>query len=395
MKRFLQLTAVIILLSACGSSKNSFSTSEDKQLIDVVKKLKKNPDKVELRETLVQLYNTAAKVHLDNIEVYRTLTDVDRWDKIIGEYQALQKLHDVIYSSNLPSSVLSIKNYSAEIIAAKQEGAAAYYQRGIDLLNEDSRESAKDAYYSFKKANQLVSGFKDATRQMDKAFEQSIVNVVINPIRENFYYSNLGNRMNSRFSRNQDYFQSNLVRDLGGSYNNRSIPARFYTDYELRRNRVTPDWEVDLEWVNLDVPQPFSRTYTRNLSRQVQVGTDTSGKPVYRTASATLYITENRYRAQGDLQLKITDIATGNSIAYNRFTENYDWTEEYASYTGDQQALSSYDWNLINGNRNSRYNNNNGFGNGLNGRGGDDMIDQLYQQVYTRVKNRIYSAVAW
>ena len=81
MKKYFYTIALGVLLISCGSSKNTASkTSEDKALISALKKLDKNHD-AELKNALSKLYAEAAKVRLDNIEVYSSLTEISRWDK--------------------------------------------------------------------------------------------------------------------------------------------------------------------------------------------------------------------------------------------------------------------------------------------------------------------------
>lgn len=83
--------------------------------------------------------------------------------------------------------------------------------------------------------------------------------------------------------------QQNLVRELGGRNSSR-YPARFYTDWEARRDNVQPDWVVDLTLRNIYIPRPQSYGYSRNVSKQIESGRDTSGKPVYQTVYATINI---------------------------------------------------------------------------------------------------------
>ena len=246
MKNFILIVFISSLITACSTGKNAINkTTEDKALLSAVKKLNKNPNNVELQNALNSLYNDAAKNHLDKIQVYRTLTEVDRWDKIIKEYKALKSLSDVITSSSVANGLIKAPSYSNELQSALQNGAAAYYEIGETYLNNSDRESFKTAYYAFKKANDFIPGFKDSREKIDIAYKSSVINVVINPVTDNsFYYNSVGfNNFGNSF--NNDNFQRSLVRDLGGNYNKNS-PALFYTDWEARRENIRPDWEIDL-----------------------------------------------------------------------------------------------------------------------------------------------------
>ncbi len=370
------------MLAACSTGKNAINkTTEDKALLSVVKKLNKNPNNVELQNELSRLYNDAAKIHLDKIEVYSTLTEVDRWDKIVKEYKALKSLSDVITNSSVANGLIKAPNYTSELQSALQNGAAAYYDMGETYLKNSERESFKTAYYAFKKANDFIPGFKDSRAKMDIAYKSSVIKVVINPVADNsFYYNSIGlNNFGNSF--NNDNFQRSLVRDLGGNYNKNS-PALFYTDWEAGRENIRPDWEIDLTWLDINIPQPSTNQYSRNVSRQIEAGRDTSGKVYYETVHATLHVIRQYFTAYGELECRIIDMDSRKIISNDRFRDQFNFQEEYATYSGDSRALSNSEWALINNNR-------------YHVPGKEDILSELYQRIYPQVKNRIYSAVSW
>ena len=382
MKKYLHLLIAVFLIGACTSSKNSISkTTEDKELLSLVKKFEKDPTNTEIKNTLVTDYDKASKIHLDKIEIYKSLTAVERWDKIIKEYAALGNLAQLISNSSAAFGVIHPSLYADELQTAKQNAAIEYYNVGISNLNIGDKSSARSAYYAFKKVVELIPGFKDVRQQMAKAYEKSVVNVVINPVRDNtFFYSSMGwNNYGNNF--NNDYFQRSLVNDLGGNYN-KNAPAIFFTDWEASRNNIHPDWIVDLTWINLNIPQPMANQYSRNVSRQIENGRDTSGKIYYQTVTATLYVTRKYFNASGDMELRIFDATTGRNITTNRFSDQFNWEEEYATYTGDSRALSNNEYALL-------HNNNYQIPRK------EDILNQLSQRIYPQVKNRIATSVNW
>ena len=368
------------MFAACSSSKTVSKTTEDKALLSVLKKLDKDPSNTELKNTITNLYNEAAKSHLDKIEVYNTLTEADKWIKIVKEYEALNKLYQTIATS-AAAKLVSTQSYTSEIQSTKHNGAEAYYNIGIAEMENSDKQSARNAYYAFRNANEFVPGYKDVRQQINIAYQNSIVKVVINPVRDNtFFYNSMGwNNYGNNF--NNDYFQRSLVNDLGGSYNKTS-PAQFYTNWEARRENIRPDWEVDLTWIYLNIPQPMSNQYSRNISRQIEMGRDTSGKVHYQTVTAILYLIKKYFTASGDMEVRITDVNTGRNITINRYSDQFNWQEEYATYTGDSRAISCNDYVLLNNNNYQIPRK-------------EDILDQLSQRIYPQVKNRIATVVNW
>jgi len=376
---YLYFSFTVFLFASCSPGKLP-KTAEDKTLFGVLKKLDKDPSNTELKNTITNLYNEAAKSHLDKIEVYNTLTEADRWIKIVKEYEALKNLSDVIASSSA-AKLITASPYTSEIQISKQNGAEAYYALGVSGLDMGDKQSARNAYHAFGKANEFVPGYKDVRQQISIAYENSIVKVIINTVTDNtFFYNSMGwNNYGNNF--NNDYFQRSLVNDLGGSYS-KIYPAQFYTDIQARSENIQPDWVVDLIWQYLNIPEPMTNHDSRTVSKQIENGKDTSGRIQYQTVTATLQITRKHFTASGDMELRITDVITGRNISSNRYSEQFTWQEEYATYSGDSRALDSNDLALINNNNyrtpHKEY-----------------ILDRLSQKIYPQIRNRIATAANW
>jgi hypothetical protein len=125
-----------------------------------------------------------------------------------------------------------------------------------------------------------------------------------------------------------------------------------------------------------------SNSFTRTVSKDIQVGKDTSGKATYQTVTATLHITQTNISAQGDMEYHITDLSDHGNIEWNRIPANLNTQIETATYSGDSRALRSYDWTLVNNRQNAYLTD-------------ADIVDALYGQVYTQLRNRIESVTRW
>ncbi|HMU74119.1 MAG TPA: hypothetical protein PKD93_15325, partial [Ferruginibacter sp.] len=212
----------------------------------------------------------------------------------------------------------------------------------------------------------------------DEAYQNAIVNIQVNPIQDNSFFFNTG-WGNSGYNYSNEYFQQNLVRELR---NNNRYPARFYTEWEARRDNIQPDWTINLTLRNMNIPRPQEYRDSRGISRRIQSGTDTAGRPVYQTVYATLQITRRSLIARADMELNIMDMIERKTISNTSYREDYRWQEEFATYTGDSRALSDNDWRLVN---------NNTF---IEPRR-EEILRELYRKIYPQVKNRITYVVDW
>ena len=380
MKKILFTITAILVFASCKTSKDYLSKSEDdKTLFEIVKQLNKHSNDTNAIQALPQVYSILQQKHLKNIERYNSGADVNHWDKIISSYNFLQSMYDAIDNSSTASGLIKPTSYEKEIAAVKEAAAEDYYQTGLVYLDKNNREDARKAYSNFKKADSWLKDYKDAKAKMDEAFNNSVVLVQINPVQDNSFFFNTG-WGNTGYNFSNEYFQQNLIRDLGGTYASR-YPAKFYTEWEARREDVKPDWVVDLVLRDVDIPRPVSYSYSRNRSKQVEVGRDTSGKVIYQTVYATLNIERQSITARGQMDVNMTDVVNRKNIAYNSYSDTYNWQQEVATYSGDSRALTSADWSMINNNYNLPRK--------------EDILNELYRNIYPQVKNKIRNEVDW
>lgn len=379
MKYIFYALLCLFMFSACSSAKKNYleRSDTDKALFDAVKALKKNSNDTAAGNALPTLYSLSQQRHLRRIESLQGMQELSRWDKIIDEYESMQGMHNAIIDVDAAYRAVTPANYEPNIYTLKQQAAQDYYNEAESYLSLNGRDNAKKAYTHFKKADRFVPGFKDSKEKMDLAYQNAIVNVQVNPVQDNSYFFN-SSWGNYGYNYSNEYFQQTLVRELR---NSNRYPARFYTDWEARRDNVQPDWVVDLTLRGMNIPSPQRYRYSRNTSRQIESGKDSSGKPIYQTVYATIHISRESLTARGEMEVLVNDVTTGKIITRNNFREEYSWMEEYATYSGDSRALSASDWNLVN----NRYNEPRK----------EDILNELYRKIYPQVKNRIIYAVDW
>jgi hypothetical protein len=384
MNRILLLAFLALLLGGCGSSKSYLERSdEDKALQDAIKKLNKNPSDEEAHRAVPVLYSSILKTHQARIRSYQSGVDLNRWDRIIGEYNDLQNAYSSIINSTPAFKLATPENFSTQLLETKEKAAEEYYLAGQTFLANNNREDAKKAYSYFKKAERYVPGYKDVKDKMNTAYENAIVDVVINPVQDNSFFFNSG-WGRSGYDYSNEYFQRTLVRDLAydNDNNSRNYAARFYSDWEARRENVQPDWIIDLRLRNMDIPQPTTYNYRRTRSADVQVGTDTAGKAVYNKVYANLNVTRMSFTARAEMEVLIKDLSTSRYISNRSFREDYRWEEERATYSGDSRALTSQDWQMINNNN-------------IYAPRREDILNELYRKIYPQVLNNIKYSVQW
>jgi hypothetical protein len=363
-----------IFFLSCGSNKN-ISSEEERTLYSKIRKFEKDPGNTTLRQEIIDLYQISEQQHLERVEALKTSSDLTRFDKLIQEFEYRQKISDAIRSSHV-YRYITPPNYHQQIVLLKEESAKAWCNDGQQYLNFGGRENARKAYLAFNKAVQYGSNNIYAREKMKEAYESATVDVVVRPVRfEDYFFSG----RNNRFYAGQQV--SRLVSDLGGSYAS-SVPARFYTEQEALSRRIDPNWIVELVWANLNINEPALSRQTRTVTKNIHIGADSAGRPLYKTVNANLHIKREFLQASGYLEYRITDLDNRNKESGQRIYAQYIHEDEYATYEGDSRALSPEDWSLIN-NR------------GKMNPDRNEILEEMYRNIYQDLKNRIRNEADW
>lgn len=266
-----------LLIIGCSTGKRSLEKGNyDQAVYKAVNRLQKNTDNSKALKTLTQAYNLAAGDHLDNIREAKLSSNVLRWENVLREYEALNALTDEI--KRCPSCRKAVQlpaKYILEISEAKLNAAAVRYALGLKLLEEKNRQSAKQAYFDFEKADQLSPKYKDVIQKMDDAYWAAVIKVVVEPVETGRSIYRLSN----------EYFQNKIYEYLE-NYEHRSF-IKFYTPKEARRQDLVPDQVLSLNFDDFVVGQTYIKERVEEVKRDsVKIGT-ANGKDVYGTVKAS------------------------------------------------------------------------------------------------------------
>lgn len=378
--RYFYLIVIAIFTFGCSTNKNFLERNDDgKGLADAIKQLNKNPDDDAAKDAIPILYKRILQDQQSKIDIYKVSGDEGRWDKMLASYQKMQSAYESVMESNQAFKLLSPKSYSTNILDTKDSAASEFYNSGLNYLAKDGRDNAKKAYTQFTKADKYVPGYKYVTQKIDEAYERAIINIVILPVEDNSYFSNYG-MGNAGVNYSNEYFQRTLVREL----NDKRYGVRVYSDRDARDNRLNPDWAISLILRNLDIPYPSRNTTRRSSSAQIEVGSDTAGRPVYRTVYATIDVTRSSFIARADMQVVIKDLVNNKNISSNSFREDYRWEQESATYSGDYRALSSSDKRIID----------DAYSFDSSPRK-DEILNELYRKLYPRILSDVRYKTNW
>ena len=405
MKRFLlySLLLSVILLESCSSGKKQLEFGNYEESVRLsINRLRKSPNNKKAAETLRQAYPYAVEFHLDNISKLKTSQDRFKWDRITQSYGMLNNLHnDLMRCPRCRQIIPDSRDFRPEYENAANQAAEERYVAGVEAMDQNTREAAREAYLHFKRVEELKANYKDTRRRMDDALWMATLKVVVEPIP--VAVRNL--EISAEFFENKfhEYIKSNNINEF----------VRFFTiDEAQAMNIEQPDQVILMSFDEFTVGQVYFKerevqavndsvvvaTYMRPVDnggsssevkitichkppgepenvQTIQVAQSAlqahidhgdaigpcQGDPdpgaqqdepemveekVYTTVRARLFVYTKTLTSNGVLDFKIIDPNTNSVISQEKMPGQFVWQTEWATFNGDERALTDRQLNL-------------------------------------------------
>lgn len=341
----LAIVGCFILMYSCKTASKSYQKGDYTDAVERgVKKLQKDPNDFETRELVQKSYNYTVSDHEDQIRILSNSRSDDRYDRIYQQYAALQGLYNTVHQYPAVAQIIKTKDYSEFIETYRDQAADVHIQKAEKWMNEGTKDAYREAFKEYRTAAGYRPDDFELRRKRDSAYNVAVVKVIISPIQ------NYGGYQYGTSYQLQN-FQNNILRTLAYNMNNEFI--RFYSEYEARTKDIIPDQIMELNLGRISIGQPTDIKNSREVAKQVVVKEivmkEDSVKKEYATVKANITTTKRTLLSQGDLYITVRD-TKGRTIWNDRFTGEHKWETQFASYTGDERALSDSDKNSLNQN---------------------------------------------
>jgi hypothetical protein len=331
------LTFIIIatIISSCSSGLQQLKKGNfDEAIFTSTERLQKSPDHKKALAVIREAYPLAIDDHKRAIRMFENSQESFRWEKALAEYQALNRIYDIISHSSVSMREVGVpQNYAREAETARQLAADERYQAGeLALAHKENRLAAKDAVGQFERANQLIPNYKNANQKAEKAFQYAIHRVVIEPVYDVF-------RLHDH-----DYF------DLQEAFDHeifRSKPSnqfvRYYTTAAAREDTLPQNDLVKFAFLDLSSPQRNITTTIEHFTKEIKVGTkkinDSTKVDVFEKVCAKITTYNKSVVVRGTMQMRVFDFKTNALLNEETDDERYCWTDSWQVFEGDQRAL--------------------------------------------------------
>lgn len=345
MRKFYSLIAIaIVFFYSCKSASKLYEQGNYKDAMDVaIKKLQKDPNDYEYRDVMKKSYAYAVSQHEDRIRILANGSNENKYELIYGEYNQLQSLYDKIRRYPSISQLVKPTDYSSYVQTYKDKAGDVHVEKAMHWMEEETKPSYREAYKEYRAALYYKPNDIDIKRKMQDAYDLALVKILLIPVdafNSNYYYSN-----SSSQNRN---FMDKMIRNL--NYNSGSEFVKYYTEAEARGNKIEPDEVVELRMGRMNFGQPYDQNSARKVSKEVVIKERVYNKDSvvkeYGKVYATITTTKRALISEADMYITARDKG-GKIIWSDNFRGEHRWQIEFATYTGDERALSDSDKNLL------------------------------------------------
>ena len=336
------LSAIVLLFSCKNAQKLYNSGNYDEAVQLAAKKLQKKPNDTKMLVVLQDAYRFAVDDHESRIRSYAETNNDLKSEKIYGEYLQLQNLYEIIRRTPAVYDIVQPADYSSSVSTYRDEAANNRVERGMDLLDRDDKASSREAYYEFQKALALKPGDLSIKEKLNDAYANAVTNVMVLPL------TKVGLQFGS-YDFDYRNFNYNVTRYLQN--NNSSQFVRYIAETDAGYRDVRADNFLDMRFSDVNIGRYRDQRDTREVSRQVVgkeiVVSKDSVRKEYITVKAKITVTTRVIHANAMLQAMLRD-DSNRRLWSDTYRGDYDWTYSFATYTGDERALSDEDKMLIN-----------------------------------------------
>ncbi|MDR3134158.1 MAG: hypothetical protein LBU42_09115 [Prevotellaceae bacterium] len=331
-----------VLLAGCKStgqqalSKGDYYTA----CVQAIDKLRSSPDNAKAADALAQAYPLA--VDYTQREAERLLaspSNNNRFRMLLNLY--LQMNNIAVQLSRCPAALKIIPDadyYSSQLESARNRAAEEVYLLAENHLRMGTRPEAREAYRQYQQVNSIIPGYRDVADKLQQAKWDATLKVVLEQI-----------PVEGQYKISADFFQAKVFEYFSTGIRNEFI--RVFSPEEAETNGLQPDQRIRLRFLDFVVGQLRESKHTREVTRDsVATGTykDAKGEEytVYGTVKAKLTTHTVELSSSGLLEAAIINDASNTVLSQHRFPGAYVWSDSWASFNGDERALSRQELNL-------------------------------------------------
>lgn len=340
--RTILLCGLLCLVAACSTGKKQLAQGDYEDAVyRAVSRLRDNASSKKASETLTSAYQLAVKYFTQKVKAAETSTDRFKYDQMADAYERLNHMEEEINRCPRCLELLTPKSYIVDYAKVKDQAAEERFKAGMEALARGTRQDGKEAYLHFSRVEKLDPNYPQNYQKKEDALWMATLHVVVDPIPVHSRLFNLSN----------EFFQNKVQEFLYQERINAFV--KFYTPAEAQRLKInTPDQIVKLQFDDFVVGQTYVKetveTFTKDSIKVGEAKVGNESHPVYGSVKATMRTFRKTVESGGRLDVQIWDAGTKRILRQDKFDGTFNWNSEWATYQGDDRALSETQKRLCN-----------------------------------------------
>lgn len=332
------LLLILPVAFSCSTGKKALQKGDYfSALSKAVERLKSSPDNKNATKVLRDGYPLALQWTQEEMDMALSANNAFKWENAIGLMEQINQLSAQIRSTPAARKIIqNPKSYTSEITMATEKAAEARYQAGLAEMDQNTRESAREAFHHFIRADQLINGYRDVSEKIRTAKDLATVKVVLEAVVVN----------TQRYRLSSEFFYNQVFEFVNNRFPRESL-VNFYSPKQAEDFGVKhPDFIVQMEFFDFSVGNLVRTEKEEELTNKVKIETKDTTRVEYKTYKAKLKTFTDEVISGGRLSYKVIDFQTNNLLRDNLIPGSFTWVNRYAMYVGDKEALTSEQMNL-------------------------------------------------
>jgi hypothetical protein len=334
------LLLIILIITSCSTGKKALQKGDYfSAVLKSVQRLRSNPDSKKAINVLSEGYGLAISWSQEEIDQALSSNDPFKWGKSVDLMKQVNHLAEEIRLAPAARKIIAApKMYSSEIEIALNKAAEERYIAGVVELENQSRESAREAYFQFLHVGDYISNYKDVNEKLLEAKDLATLNVILKAIPVN----------TKKYKLSAEFFYDQVFEYLNKKFPSRSF-VNFYSPIQAEQLRLNhPDMVVRLEFYDFMVGNTVQSEKEEQIKRRVEINKKDTTKTEYRTYTVKLKTYTDQVNSGGLLEMRIVNFGSNKLLKNDRIPGSFTWVNDYALFVGDKEALSNKQLDLTN-----------------------------------------------
>lgn len=335
----------IVIFNNCSTGKKALEKGNYYDAVmKSVDRLRSAPDSKKSAQTLEAAYPKMLDYYQNRLKQAIAIESRFKWADVASLYADINRTGDEIMRCPAALQIIPApKMYNSELAKSRELAAQSFYEAGLESLELKTKASAREAFGFFEKAQSQVPGYKEVQNLLLESEYLATYKIIVEPAQV----------QSQMYQLSVDFFNQKIMEYLYKVIEGRKF-VRFYTPQEAETYKINePDQVIDFHFLEFTVGNTKTTERIYEVKRDsVHVG-DTrlpDGKtlPVFGTVKAKINSVKAELISGGVLEMDILDYKTKRLLKKERMPGQYIWKTEWASFNGDERALSKQELDMCN-----------------------------------------------